>query len=661
MKIEILNLTLVSISKRKVVYGYRLKITDLAEEIKGYLEPLKVKDTEDIYDLSIDFISWLNLATDLKNSDVKGHKIGISNFVYSRDMIFPMLTLNEKPVLNYTDIPINDVSQNVVTMEDVNKWMTYVYQMYKTIQTNYPNNNPTGYYDTEVGLTKSVYDKDRPQVKIVSFSNYEIKEPSRAEYSEEGVINFSTVNLDTMEFNINRPFEYDINAERLQIPLNIDPPNLFLTLKLMRETAKEFGVHLSLSGIKEYYQRLVRETSAYEQEFKDMFSLEYMPSVSTRLFSTKHPHYLILDKIGENPDMYPYKKKNNISFTKPNRLLLQDKVKSNPTEYAEGAYEILFKYGRYLDMMNGPLQIGTPIFDSALEKQVPGVDYEIDHEADRLRFFTKLNLVRTGRMTTSEPNFQGMTQKIKSYISGKDDTRKILTIDIKAQEVMILIFGILENKTLKDLVLLNRDPYKSFAICAGLCNEDTFTHELKDLVKVPVLSIMNGKSRGNIIREMEGNSHVANTIMDLIVEDPGYKKIVNIAKQEQSKQSRLRNYYVIRRGLFGSKAQSRETPDLTGAFTKSLNANFQFTAAEILSYGLTCMILDLREKSNKYGLSIEQMTPLIPIYDEMVIEYDADKEKEVLDLANFYLCPQVEGWLEMSGEIRTGASYVPED
>ena len=653
------------INKRRIPYRYEVNIKDIDADIERVLEHFKDNTRDGLYYITSDYMTWLLYYNEFK--DNRGRTLGVKTYVYEEGIMFPIVTIDGQAIVDFSGLQNTQIDFTYLDMKDKNEWLEYICKTFNSVANNYAdfinNEDNLSFYDTQTGIRRREYYEDTSREDKLESKNIKRFGPTETKDNKtKNIYSNNNLNLDEIEVKEERPFKYDKYAERLLIPRNSEPANFNLTLKLMRELIKEYGVCMNVTETRDYFKNLNNKVSNYEDSFKQRYNLRLMPSASARKFDENHPHCLILRDIGENPGHYPYKKNNTISFTKPTRKFLLEKIKSemesgNPKNRNQDSYEILKSYNEYLDILTGPLKIGRPIYQASLGND-RDMDYELDIDNDILTFYGDLNLVKTMRITTSNPNFQGMPTDIKRLIKGRNENKKILTIDIKAQEVMILIFGILKNKTLKDLVLVNGDPYKSFAICAGLCGEEDFTEELKELIKVPVLSVMNGKSKGNIIAEMRGNEKVAETILKLITEDPGYLDIVKIARKEQKRCKESGEYGVMRRGLFGTKVQSQDPGDKRGsAYTQSLNANFQVTAAEIVSYGLTSMILDLKDKSNKHGLSIEQMTPLLPIYDEVVIEYDKDKEKEVIDLATFYLCPQVEGWLELSGDISVGENY----
>ena len=659
MKARFTGLHVIKYENRYYPYGYTMDLQPEGQLTQEAISTIQPNGNTDL--LTPTQVEWiLRLTPDRYDEDGKLYA-KMQWFKYGFTEMFPVITLDSKHITNYSDIPMYITDVDALIVEDKSQWATYLSSVtmdFLAYFTDMPYDQDWISYDL-YGMDFDPMLRYNKLSQVKSFGVQDDYQKKLQEMNEEHarIVKEKYDNIAKMENEkpeLTYPFTYDKTLPHLVIPKDAPTPNFRLVLELMREIQQTYGLCMELSGLREYKRQLYVEVGQYEAKFKEAFGLTFIDT-NKRLFSEQHPHFKFFKFIGENP--YDYKTGNNITLKKSVRENLLQKVKDNFGEQSE-QYRMAVDYHEYLNIINGPLKVGKPILNSVDGHSVAGVTSEIDEENGIIRFKCGMELVKTNRVTTNKPNIQGQTKVIKSFITGARKGRKILSIDIKAQEVMILIFGVLQNDRLKKLVLQNKDPYKSFAICAGLCDEDTFTPQLKSLIKVPVLSVMNGKSERNIKAELAGNEHVAEVILELITQDPGYKRIEAVAREEQRKCSRSRSYNVVRRGLFGTEKSEFDAEQTGSPFTQSINANFQMTASEILCYGLNCMIMDLGTQDNKYDLTIDQLTPLITIYDEVIFEYDEDIEEQAVELVNFYICPQVEGWLEMSGSITTGENYV---
>ena len=100
-----------------------------------------------------------------------------------------------------------------------------------------------------------------------------------------------------------------------------------------------------------------------------------------------------------------------------------------------------------------------------------------------------LEMVSTGRLSTNSPNVQGWVNTVKKQIKAPKGY-KIISMDIAGQDAHILVWGIMDNKSLKEGYLKYSDAYKAFLHAAGM----PILKTLRKMVKVPVLALMNGMS-----------------------------------------------------------------------------------------------------------------------------------------------------------------------
>ena len=265
-----------------------------------------------------------------------------------------------------------------------------------------------------------------------------------------------------------------------------------------------------------------------------------------------------------------------------------------------------------------------------------------------------IRLAETNRFQCYSPNPQGKTSLVKSCITAPEGYT-ILSLDISAQDVYVLVWGVMKDAGMKEKVLEFGDPYKALL---DYCGYEPTTQN-KKILKRPLLSRMNGKSVTTIVSEMENRDYAPMVVDSLrkIESEDGYNEIVLNAKKESFSE------YPIRKGLFGtenyidlSSCTVNNRVDHGSIQRKILNANFQMTSAEILCISYICMMHDLLNDRIK-GVTFEDFCPLIPIHDEIVAICKNEIVEKAKKILTYYILPSVENWGRMSGEITYGKSY----
>lgn len=260
----------------------------------------------------------------------------------------------------------------------------------------------------------------------------------------------------------------------------------------------------------------------------------------------------------------------------------------------------------------------------------------------------RINVGDTGRMTTSNPNIQGFVNVVKKCIKAPEGW-KIVSMDITGQEVHILIFGIMENKAVKEGYIKYKDPYKAFLHLANI----PITPATRKIIKVPVLATINGMSLAGIkgqlttkFRELSpeeqeeierhgGAVQMGTTIYNLINEDSNYKRLVlDHANKVDTPEGK-------RRGLFGSEFPVNSKSTKNGKMNQLKNGFFQVTAAEMLSLSI--------DKLLNMGVQ-DEIKFLVPIYDEVVLMVkDSDNLEKNVTLIEDLFKPVVDDWVRFRG------------
>lgn len=256
--------------------------------------------------------------------------------------------------------------------------------------------------------------------------------------------------------------------------------------------------------------------------------------------------------------------------------------------------------------------------------------------------FKKLD---TGRISTSDPNIQGFKSELKELITAPKGY-KIASMDIKGQEVHILIWGILENRIIKENYIKYQEPYRAIIESAGY----EFNEHVKADTKTAILGIMNGMSMGYLLSQIN-NRDLGIKIYNMITEDPGYKtKVVNYSKENKGKPNPMR------KGLFGTEMSVSKKGKYKSSLENQLkNGFFQLTASEISSQSMMEFILEVHNNEN---IDETDIRLLLPIYDEFVMIYREDLEEYALNIFESCFKPIVEDWPRFRGEVQCGTHYM---
>lgn len=270
-----------------------------------------------------------------------------------------------------------------------------------------------------------------------------------------------------------------------------------------------------------------------------------------------------------------------------------------------------------------------------------------------------LEMVSTGRLSTNSPNVQGWVNTVKKQIKAPKGY-KIMSMDIAGQDAHILVWGIMDNKSLKEGYLKYSDAYNAFLHAAGM----PILKTLRKMVKVPVLALMNGMSYRGIQANLKeaydnlskddraevdshgGYQHIGSTIYNMVNNDSGYKRIVKAYSDLHQDPN------IMRKGLFGTKLPVKTSGSVRNQLK---NGFFQVTAAEILV--LSLMIMNsMIEHNLKNGY--DDIRLLVPIYDEVVFIVKDELVDQAKDMIENIMKPIVDDWAPFQGEIMVGQHYM---
>lgn len=647
------------------VTGYEVELRDrLSEHNLSYIKP--PVGERYLTPLQMKFLLLaVRHKCDCEDSSLQ---FSMKSYKYIDDFIFPMLAINGVPITRY-DIPIYTLE--VEKIKDEAKQQQYIETVQDQCAEYYH------YYDMtndgeEPEFFPDLIDKDYGVLHSYMNPGTDITKKYHTPEIQVQGWDQSSKFVDPTEadpadiFGKDLPFVFDRNLPNIAIPApgSILPPDFRHTRNMMQYIQKLYGVSFSIKGIIGFKDETQVKYDAVYDNLCKLFNVNYF-NPNARKETREHYGVLLCEVLGEDTSFFK-NKKGNFSFTKDTVKQLYEKyagILATENTELNIARVACLKQVKALQQHNTDLKLIKEIFEGLY----PDSGYDRYDDQDRLVAHCGIECEsETRRLTTNTPNIQGKNSRIKSLIIPRSENRSIVAIDIKSQEVLILIFSVLQNENLKRLVLETGDCYKAFAIEAGI----EYTPETKKLIKIPILSIMNGRTKQSIdaiFRGTEGdiseNMKIGDTIYNLIVNDPGYVAAKQRAKSEADKTKF--GGTALRNGLFGTVVPAEKKTvygsDYNSRLRQALNSNFQLTASEITSYCLESMLVDLYNKTNKFGLSLEQLTPIVPIYDEVVFDIDNEVKDEAIELIKFYMLPKVEGWIPMKEELTCGSHYLAKD
>ena len=258
---------------------------------------------------------------------------------------------------------------------------------------------------------------------------------------------------------------------------------------------------------------------------------------------------------------------------------------------------------------------------------------------------TNINVGQSNRLSHKEIAPQNFAPEVRQLIHARPGY-KIVSLDIKAQEVMIWLNGIAQDTAIKAICRKERDPYRSLVLRLGL----ELTPETRALAKIPILGKMRGMSDDTVLRDLGmANREMGLRLLNFINnEEEGMKNLYKIAREE------AKNKYPMLRGLFGSVLPLEGSKNKNGKERQILSAYFQTTAAELLTFSLRELFLMYAD--NKIRVSDIQF--LCTIHDEVVLMVKDEFLEEGKAIIEEIFLPKVEGWIPFNGEITVGNHYV---
>ena len=266
---------------------------------------------------------------------------------------------------------------------------------------------------------------------------------------------------------------------------------------------------------------------------------------------------------------------------------------------------------------------------------------------------TNYSVGKTGRIINDNISVQNMPPRLRETIKAPKGY-KLVSCDIKAQEVVICINAVFRDNELKRLYMQERDCYRALLRRLGF----EISKETRNLAKIPILGKIRGMSDRTVYADMgEDNREMAEAMLSYINNDPGMVSIIEMAREEaNSATPRLRGLFksvyplvLTDKELTGSKNEVRERK-----VRKILSAVFQTTAAELLSYSLGRIFLQQIEGSIPKG---KDFMFISAIHDEVVFLTREDLVEEAKEIVEREFLVEVKGWCKFAGETSVGDHY----
>lgn len=445
---------------------------------------------------------------------------------------------------------------------------------------------------------------------------------------------------------------------------NKNKPDFAKTIEVFQELINYYGIPFDSFKLDELIDKKTKEKEQLNQAIMKYISRKTGEKCSyinyTGRLVTKTNIAAFVTEVLDLPENKFINRKGNYSFKLSDiEYLINDRQMLN-TPKAKEEIGFLQNIANYLNTTRlisstNQLAISRGLYKNKVVtayKEMNKVDnVNFDDIKDKLRdknlfyVYPTFSELATGRISTSEPNIQGLGAEVKELMTAPKGY-KIASVDIKGQDVHILICGILDNPQIKELYVKYGDPYRAIIESSGF----EFNKSVRNDTKVVILGVMNGMSLGTALSDVK-DKDLGRTIYNLIVNDNGYKKIV-LKYVNENKYSKN----PMRTGLFGTKKKvSVENMRYKNSLSNQLkNGFFQQTAAEIVTLSINGFLTEIKENPN---ITFNDIRLLTPIYDEFVMVYREDLEEYALDIFKSYFMPSVEDWPIFRGEVLIGDTY----
>lgn len=474
--------------------------------------------------------------------------------------------------------------------------------------------------------------------------------------------NFPHPLLEGDDFKIMEPVRFYLDDKK---------PDVDKIIEAFQNISNLYGTPFSSSAFDELYKESIESKDALNKKILEQLSsmigkkIDYI-DYRGRTIHGNHVCRRVCEALNIDDERY-ITGRGQYSFKKSDMEYLVEKyknqLKNNKNSKIEGYIDLLNNIIEYNDI-NRLISTSGQLLAARNKYEEKVLRLANEEMKDKGKEFTTFNEVKkflrdpdlfyvnptfkkleTCRISTSDPNIQGFRSELKELITAPEGY-KIATMDIKGQEVHILIWGILENKKIKENYIKYQEPYRAIIESAGY----EFNEHVKADTKTAILGIMNGMSMNYLLSQIN-NRDLGIKIYKMITEDPGYiNKVVTYAKENKMKPNPMR------RGLFGTEMPIEKKGRYKSSLENQLkNGFFQLTAGEIASKSIQAFILEVNHNKN---VTEQDIRLLLSIYDEFVMIYREDLEEYALNIFESCFKPVVEDWPRFRGEVNCGKHYL---
>ena len=420
-----------------------------------------------------------------------------------------------------------------------------------------------------------------------------------------------------------------------------------ITTAILKELGSRVGVPCSLRLIEELYDEVIQEWEQIDRSIKDLTGFTDTIDYTGR--TARANHYAVIAGKFLFDDPYKFCKSKTssgnltTSLTKPDLEYYQTKTTGKRKELVS----LLLKMASTNHLLNATRSHRMHVTSYAMTRTD-------SKDKDIVWIPTNYEMGKTGRITNDNISVQNMAPRLRETVKAPEGY-KLISCDIKAQEVVICINAVFRDNELKKIYLEEGDCYRALLRRVGF----EITKETRNLAKIPILGKIRGMSDNTVYRDMgEKNKELARAMLNYINNEPGMKAILEMARKEANSQApRLRGLFKSTFPLILTDKEERqsEKAKVEMKMRKILSAVFQTTAAEMLCYSLGRIFLQQIEGNIPNG---KDFMFLIPIHDEVIFMAREDLVEEAKAIIDKEFLVSVNGWVPFKGEFAVGEHYV---
>ena len=260
----------------------------------------------------------------------------------------------------------------------------------------------------------------------------------------------------------------------------------------------------------------------------------------------------------------------------------------------------------------------------------------------------------TMRITTTEPNTQGISTLYKKEFLVPEEGRLLVGGDISSQEAMIFFNGLCRDEEVLRMYRELGEIYKPVVARIEGINPNKVDKDLRSAYKVGILTRMNDGGLNLIGRKM-GSMELAVKLDSFIMTNPHYQQFINSVDRQMLTPNPSMGGFIEGRARVITKKDYRSRKQL-------VNAPLQITGVCFISISMFAFIQRMMADFGHWNTMEEFLVDVRPIYhahDEILLSV-ANKNgypeyaKECLGWA---LGVQFEDWVPLQAETYVDSKY----